>query len=52
MSYYFNSDNSKLTTDYENMLNEITANDIKEFAKKYFKQNHYVRVVLKPEVKK
>lgn len=51
-SYVYLNDDVSLITDYESKVNEITAKDVQEFAAKYFKPDHYVRVVLKPEKKK
>lgn len=47
-SYYYNNDDAKLITDYEAKVNAITMKDIQDFTSKYFKTDHYVRVVLKP----
>jgi zinc protease len=47
-SYVYFNDDVSLITDYESKVNAITAKDIEEFAAKYFKPDHYVRVVLKP----
>ena len=51
-SFYFDNDNASLITDYNNKVNAITAKDIQDFTAKYFKLDHYVKVVLKPETKK
>ena len=38
--------------EYKKMVNDITAKNIQDMAKKYLTTDHYVRVVLKPENKK
>jgi len=50
--FYFNNDDAKMITDYNNKINAITLKDIQDFTAKYFLKDHYVRVVLKPVDKK
>lgn len=47
-SYYFGEDRDQWVTNYTNMVNNLTAKDLKKLAKKYFDLNHYTVGTLKP----
>lgn len=47
-SYYYNESRDANITDYEAVINSITAKDIQAMAKKYLDLNHYAVGTLKP----
>ncbi len=47
-SYFYNIDNNDLY-DFEKRVNEITAADIRDLAKKYIHLDNFVSITLKPE---
>ncbi len=48
-SYYYGESRDASITDYEAVVNSITANDIRNAARKYLNLNHYAVGTLKPE---
>lgn len=48
---YFYNDFSSSLSEYNNIVNKITAKEIQDLANKYFNLNNYVKVYLKPEKK-
>lgn len=51
-NYYLNNFGNDNITGYNNAVNAISKESMKEFGTKYFNNQNYVRVVLKPENKK
>jgi zinc protease len=51
-SYYFNNIGDENITGYNNAVNAITKESMKEYGTKYFNIQNYARIVLKPENKK
>jgi zinc protease len=50
-SVYFNHDSPQSITNYNDRVNAITIDDLKQVSATNFKPDHYVRVVLMPEKK-
>ncbi len=48
---YFNNLQLNSLEEYKKLVNAITSKEIQDFSNKYLTPNHYVQVVLKPEVK-
>lgn len=48
-SYYYNENRDDVIAKYNEWVNSITADEIKELAKKYFDFTHYSVTTLKPE---
>ena len=46
--YYYHADD-EIVTEYENLVKGVTAEDVKEAAKKYLSNDHYVKIVMYPE---
>ena len=51
-SYYFNNIGNENITGFNNAVNAITKDSMKELATKYFNNQNYARIVLKPVTKK
>ena len=51
-SYYFNENRDEVISKYNEWVNSITADEIKEAAKKFFDFGHYSVTTLKPETSK
>jgi zinc protease len=51
-NYYFYNAGDENFTGYNNAVNAITKESMKEYATKYFNNQNYARIVLKPENKK
>lgn len=50
-SVYLNQDSPNSISTYKDRANAVTIGDLKSTSEKYFKPDHYVRVVLMPEKK-
>jgi zinc protease len=50
-SVYFNHDSPQSITNYNDRVNAVTIDDLKQVSAANFKPDHYVRVVLMPEKK-
>jgi zinc protease len=51
-NYYYNKTGDENITAYKNAVNAITKDLMKEWAVKYFNNQNYARIVLKPETMK
>ena len=51
-AYFYNEDRDERITKYNDWVNSITIEEIKELAKKYFDFSHYCVTILKPEKNK
>jgi zinc protease len=51
-NYYFNNITDENITGFNNAVNAISKESMKEYCKKYFNNQNYARIVLKPENKK
>jgi len=49
-TYYFNKEDPRETLKYEERIQSITREDVKETARKYLKKDDYIQVVLYPEL--
>jgi len=50
-SIYFNGEDPALILNFRERVNTVTVDDLKKTAEEFFRSDHYVRVVLKPEKK-
>jgi zinc protease len=48
-SYYYNEDRNEVIEKYNEWVNSITAEEVRDLAKKFFDFNHYSVTTLKPE---
>ena len=49
VSYYYNESRDEIVKNYEQIINSITAKEVKAMAKKFLDLNHYTVATLKPE---